>query len=164
MYTVSGKVLNDVGVPRMPRLTASLWIGAEPERVFAVCQEPPVSLLPRGGPRLRVLDEPGAVGSRYRWEFRRLGLGGRLDSVVTESVPGRRLAFRALAGWEMEAAVTLRPENGGTRLLFSMRYRLPFPFRWLVPGGLVRLGLWHALHQVKHCSEQQLPEGSLSPS
>ncbi|MFZ5827337.1 MAG: SRPBCC family protein [Bacillota bacterium] len=148
----------------MPRLTASLWIDAAPERVFAICQAPSIPLLPPGGPRLVVLDEPGVVGSRYRWEFRRLGLNGRLDSVVTESQPGTKLAFRGTAGWEMEADLALMRENGGTRLLFRMQYRFPFPFRWLLPGGLLRLGVWHALNQVKTLAEEPMPVRAFSPS
>ncbi|MFZ5814916.1 MAG: SRPBCC family protein [Bacillota bacterium] len=146
----------------MPRLAASLWIDAEPERVFCICQAPPVALLPLGGPRLIVLDRPGAVGSRYRWEFWRAGLHGRLDSVVTESEAGRRLAFRGESGWEMEADLTLVPEKGGTRLLFRMQYRFRFPFRWLLPGALIRLGVWHALQQVKAVAERPEPSGALT--
>lgn len=148
----------------MPRLTASLWIEADPARVFETCQAPPVPLLPRGGPRLVVLDQPGAVGSCYRWEYRRFGLQRRFDSLVTESVPGRRITFRSNAGWESEAELTLMPEQGGTRLLFRMQYRFPIPFRWLLPGGLIRLGVWHALHQVKAVAESPLPAEALSPS
>lgn len=148
----------------MPRLTASLRIEADPMRVFEVCKAPAVPLLPTGGPRLVVLDEPGAVGSRYRWEFRRWGVLGRLESAVTRSEPGRQLSFRGQAGWEMEADLLLTPQEGGTRLLFRMQYRLPFPFRWLVPGGLIRLGVWHALHKVKAEAERPLPAGALTPS
>lgn len=148
----------------MPRLTASLWIDADPMRVFEICQAPPVPLLPRGGPRLAVLDEPGAVGCCYRWVFRRMGLQGRLDSVITKSVPGRSLTFRGRSGWEMESELLLTPENDGTRLLVRMRYRFPFPFRWLLPSGLIRLGAWHALHQVKDTAERPMPAGALTPS
>lgn len=148
----------------MPRLTASLWIAAEPERVFDTCQAPPVPLLPRGAPRLVILGEPGVVGSRYRWEFRRFGLQGRLDCVVIDSDPGARMAFRGQGNWVTEGGITLIPEKGGTRLLVQMEYRFPHPYRWLVPGGLIRLGVWHALHQIKAESERPMPAEALSPS
>lgn len=146
----------------MPRLAASLWINTDPLRVFETCQAPAGPLLPKGGPRLVVLGQPGAVGSRYRWEFRRWGLFGRLDSAVTEAEPGRRLLFRGQSGWQMEAELSLTPEDGGTRLVFRMQYRFPFPFRWLVPGGLIRLGAWHALHKIRAEAEEPLPAGRLS--
>lgn len=148
----------------MPRLTASLWIDAEPGRVFETCQAPPEPLLPRGGPRLVILDQPGMVGSRYRWEFRRMGLHGRFDSAVTESIPGNRLAFQGKAGWDMETDLTITPENGGARLLVRMQYRFPFPYRWILPGGLIRLGVWHALQQVKAAAEKPLQAEALTPS
>lgn len=137
----------------MPRLTATTWIDADPMRVFDICQAPPVPLLPRGGARLVVLDEPGVLGSRYRWEARRFGLHGRFDSVVTESIRGERLAFRSQPGWELEADLTFTPEKDGTRLIFRVQYRFPVPFRWLLPGGLIRLGVWHALRQIKESAE-----------
>lgn len=146
----------------MPRVTTSLWIDADPIRVYDVCQAPPDPLLPPGGPRLIVLDQPGEVGSRYRWEFRRLALHSRVDSRVTVAVPGSRLALQGTAGWEMEADLTLEPERGGTRLLFRMQYRFPFPLKWLLPGGLIRLGIWHALRRVKAVAEESLPEEALT--
>ncbi len=138
----------------MPRLNASLWIDAAPDQVYKTCQAPPAPLLPSGGPRLVIPDPPGLPGSRYLWEFRRLGLSGRLECILTDAEPGRLLRFRGHDGWHMEADLTLQPEKGGTRLHFCMQYRFPVPLRWVVPGGLIRLGVWHGLHQVKVLTEQ----------
>lgn len=140
----------------MVRVAASIWVEASPEVVFTMIAEPTGPLLPQGGPRLAILDMPGAVGSRYQWGFHRLGLQFRLESEVTESRFGERLAFRGLAGWRMEAEVDILPESGGTRLIYHMRYRFPAPLRWLIPGPLIRLGIWHGLHKVKALAEESV--------
>lgn len=140
----------------MARIAGSIWVEASPEVVFRTIAEPVAPLLPKGGPRLAILDTPGAVGSRYRWEFHRLGFHFRLDSEVTESRFGERLAFRSLIGWEMEAETDLQAERGGTRLTYRMRYRFPAPLRWLIPGPLIRLGVWHGLHKIKAMAEESV--------
>jgi len=142
----------------MPRLNASLWINAAPEKVFRACQAPSAPLLPTGGPRLVIPDQPGKVGARYRWEFKRLGMSGQVDGVLTEVEPGRLLRFRSHSGWRMEADLLTEPENGGTRLTFHMKYRFGVPWRWIVPGDLIRLGVWYGLHQVKALTEKAPPK------
>lgn len=137
----------------MARMTAGIWVNAPPEVVFRIIQAPPRPLLPFGAPRLTVLN-PGAINALYRWEFRRLGFIFRLDSRVTESVPARRLAFRGTVGWEMEAQANIIPEGEGARISFQMGYRFPTPLRWLIPGALIRLGVWHGMNQVKAMSEE----------
>lgn len=138
----------------MARIAASIWVEATPAVVFGIIADPAGPLLPQGGPRLVIMEEPGAIGSRYRWEFHRLGIHFRLDSEVTESHFAERLAFRGLPGWEMEAEADLLPADGGTRLIYRMRYRFPAPLRWLIPGPLIRLGVWHGLHKVKAMAEE----------
>lgn len=138
----------------MTRLTAGIWIDAPPASAFRVVEEPPGLLLPADGPRLLLLGPDRGPGARYRWEFQRLGINFHADCQVTEYRPGERLAFRGTSGWSMEAQVDLTPEAGGTRLLFQMRYRFDAPARWLLPGGLIRLGVWHALREVKAMTEQ----------
>jgi|GEM_PF-1169547 len=146
----------------MPRLAASLWIAAPPEMVFRVVEAPDRPLLPSGGPRLLVLDPPGQAGARYRWEFRRLGLAFRLESAVTEYEPGRRICFRSTAGWDAEALVDLVPEGEGCRLSLHMRYQFPVPLRLLIPGVLIRLGVWHGMNQVKAMAERSAPAAKAS--
>jgi hypothetical protein len=146
----------------MTRMAAGIWIDASPDRVLQVVGAPPGPLLPEGGPHLVLDGPPGQAGTRYRWEFQRLGLNFRVDSKLTECRPGQRLAFRGTAGWEMEAQVDCEPEAGGTRLLFRMRFRFGAPARWLIPGALTRLGVWHALRRVKAMTEAGGPVGAVS--
>lgn len=146
----------------MAHLAASIWVSTPPEVVFHVMEAPQEQLLPSGAPRLAVLDSPGRAGARYRWEFRRWGLGFRLDSAVSEYHPPQRMALKSIAGWQMDACADLVPEAGGTRLNFRMNYRFPAPLRWLVPGPLIRVAVWHALRQIKSLSENALPVRALS--
>ncbi len=140
----------------MPRLTASITVAAPPEVLFQVIESPSLPLLPLGGPRLTRLSPAGGVGARYRWQFRLLGLGFSADSIVTEYRPGRYIAYRGTSGWNMEAAAELTPVFGGTRLEFRIRYRFPVPVRWLVPGTLIRRGIYLALNRVKEIAESSL--------
>lgn len=144
-----------MGVCQMPRLTASMWIDASPEQVFAICEAPPGPLLPPEGPKLILPDKPGLVGSNYCWELRRWGYQHRFGGVVTECDPGRRLAMRSDEGWKMEAELCTSPEKSGTRLFFRVNYRFPAPIRWVIPTELIRRGVWHGLHQVKVASEKR---------
>lgn len=114
---------------------------------------PPNPLIPPDGPSLQVVDLPGDVGCRYRWEFRRLGLPGHMEGVLTERIPGERLVFQSTRGWRMKVEVTLRPEQGGTLLLCHLQYHFPPPWRWMVPGPLIRLGAWKALQRIKEIAE-----------
>lgn len=140
----------------MPRLTASITAAAPPEAVFGVIESPDGPLLPEGGPRLIKLGTVTGVGAQYRWQFRLLGLTFSADSVVTEYRPGQRIAYRGTTGWTMECVVDLVPAEGGTRLEFRMRYRFPAPVRWLVPGTLIRRGIFLALNRVKEIAEASI--------
>lgn len=137
----------------MPRFFAGLEIPAPPEVVFRCVERPPRPLLPMGAPRLIRLGLTVGEGALYRWEFRRLGLAFRLDCLVETYDPPGWIRFRGLSGWEMEADVRVEPAPGGSRLRFEMRYRFPRPLRWLVPGPLVRLGIWYALRSLRESAE-----------
>lgn len=141
------------GVSLVPRVTASILVEAPPEVVFRTVETPPLPLLPTGGPRLVRPDGATGPGAVYRWEFKRLGLGFRADSVITDYLPGEVIAFVGTRGWDMRAEARLQPESGGTRLLFQMHYQFGLPVRWFVPGALIRLGIWHAMRQVKDMAE-----------
>lgn len=140
----------------MPRLTASVTIAAPPEAVFSVLESPGSPVMPQGGPRLVRLSPAPGVGAAFRWEYRRLGMTFAADSVVTEYRPERLMAYRGTRGWEMEAGVELHPVPAGTRLEFRIRYRFPAPLRWILPGPLIRLGIWHGLRWIKEAAEASL--------
>jgi uncharacterized protein YndB with AHSA1/START domain len=69
--------------------------------------------------------------------------------VVTEWVEPERFAYRAVSGWEMEAVNALAPEDGGTRIAFTLRYRLPDVWGGLIPRPLVRLAFANLRRRVE---------------
>jgi hypothetical protein len=137
------------------RLSASIWVAAPPEVTFRMVEAPTAPLLPVGGPLLVRLEPYEGMGAVYRWEYQRMRLRFRADSVVTEHRSPERLTFRGTGGWQMDATVSLRPELGGTRVDFQMRYRFPFPLNLLIPGPLIRMGVWYGMRQVKALSEER---------
>ena len=86
-----------------------------------------------------------------------LGLTFRFDEVVTEWIEPERFAYRAISGWEMEAVNTLAPKDGSTRISFTLRYRFPGVWRWLIPRPLVRLGLRLAFANLRRRVETKNP-------
>lgn len=138
----------------MTRLSASIWVAAPPEVTFRMVEAPTAPLLPLGGPLLIRLEPYEGMGARYRWEYQRMRLRFRADSVVTEYHVPERIAFRGTDGWQMDATVSLRPELDGTKVDFQMRYSFPFPLNWLIPGPLIRMGVWYGMQQIKALSEE----------
>lgn len=78
--------------------------------------------------------------------------------MVAEWVENERIAYRALSGWEMKAEAALRPERGGTRFQFTLRYRLPVLWK-LTPHWLMELGCRQGLTNLKKMIEAS-PEGA----
>lgn len=115
-------------------------------------------LLPQGAPLFHRLTGRGEVGSIYRFQFRRLGLRFRADAAVIE-LNRTRIVYQGLSGWRMRAQVDLEPTPTGTLLRFQMQYRFPWPLRWLVPGPLVRLGIWHAVVRFQRMVETTAVKG-----
>lgn len=136
----------------MPRLAVSIRLGARLADVHRMVLDPAEPLLPQGAPLFQRVSGHGEVGSVYRFQFRRLGLRFRADAAVTEVGP-TRITYRGQSGWQMNAQIDLEPVPTGTQLRFQMQYRFPWPLRWLVPGPLVRLGVWHAVSRFQQMVE-----------
>jgi hypothetical protein len=136
----------------MPRLAVSIKLGARLDEVHRMVLNPSEPLLPKGAPLFHRLSGQGELGSVYRFQFRRLGLRFRVDAAITELTP-TRIAYQGRSGWQMTAQVDLEPMDQGTRLRFQMQYRFPWPLRWLIPGPLVRLGVWQAVARFQQMVE-----------
>jgi len=67
------------------------------------------------------------------------------------------MSFRGTAGWTADVTLTLEPEaDGTTKVIFRMGYDFPPPVRWLLPGPLIRAGIWYGLTRLKEmCEEPQ---------
>ena len=111
-------------------------VNAPRERVFAAVADPRKPFLTSNPiTRLEVVGERTAgVGTIYRWTFTLpFGLRFQFAEVVTEWIEPERLAYRSISGWEMEALATFTAEEEGTREAFTLRYRLPGLWGWLIP-------------------------------
>ena len=141
----------------MKEVTVTVHVGAPPEVVFSAIADPRKPFLTSNPfTSMTVVGERTAgVGTMHRWTFKLpLGLTFRFDEVVTEWVEPERFAYWAVSGWEMEVVNTLAPENGDTRITFTLRYRLPGIWGWLVPRPLVRLGLRLAFANLRRRVEE----------
>ena len=123
----------------MPSASRTVTIGRPPGDVFAFLADGLTATRWRPGVLDIALVSGQGVGAVYRQGVR--GPGGRrvaADYEVTAFEPGRRLAFRAIAGpVRPTGAYTLEPASDGTRLTFSLEASLSFPMS-LFMGGAVQ--------------------------
>src|SRR5829696_2459050 len=127
------------------------WAIADPRKPFLTSN--PFTTMTIAG------DQTSGVGTVYRWTFELpFGPTFRIDEVVTEWVEPERFAYRAVSGWEMEAVYALAPEDGGTRITFTLRYRFPGVWGRLIPRPLVRLGLRLAFANLRKRVEPEEPD------
>lgn len=136
----------------MKEVTVVAHINSPCVRVFSSIVDPRKSFLTNNPvTQMEVAGEQTAgTGTIYRWMFTLpLGLTFKFDEVVTEWIEPERLAYCAISGWEMEALAVLMPDNGGTQETFTLRYRTPGFWNWLMPRWLVRLGIQRALANIQ---------------
>jgi len=123
----------------MPSASRSITIRRSPDDVFAFVADGTTAPQWRPGVMDIALVSGTAVGARYRQGVK--GPGGRrvdADYEVTEFEPGRRLAFRAVAGpVRPTGAYELEAVPDGTQLTFSLAADLGFP-KSLLMGGAVQ--------------------------
>jgi uncharacterized membrane protein len=84
-----------------------------------------------------ISEQRSGVGTRTRWFYTYNRKPLAWDDVVTEWEPEKKIAWETSSGWEMKDSFTLEPADGGTRLIYEMKYHLPYgPIGWLY-GKLV---------------------------
>ena len=127
------------------RVQVSTDITASPERVWAVIVEPGKAFLTSNSVTRMELgsSQTAGVGTSYRWSFGLPFAGPRLEfvEVVTEWDEARKIVYEAVTGWTMRAVGELQPTPFGTRYLFTLEYRLRWPWSRLVPHWLELLGV-----------------------
>ncbi len=141
-----------IGRRKMAAVVVTTFVNAPRERVFAAVTDPRKPFLTSNSiTRMETASEQTAgVGTIYRWTFALpFGLHFKFDEVVTEWIEPERLAYRAVSGWEMEALAVFTPEDGGTRETFTLCFRAPGLWNWLIPKWLVRLGIRRALANIQ---------------
>jgi uncharacterized protein YndB with AHSA1/START domain len=142
---------------QLRRVQACTGIAATPRQVWAAITEPRKAFL-TSNPIARMelgSGQNAGVGTIYRWSFGLPFGGPRLafDEIVTEWEAERRIAYRATTGWEMRTIGELHPIPSGTRDVFTIEYRLPWPWNLLVPRWLEVLGVRLALASLKRRAE-----------
>lgn len=126
----------------MGRLSRSVRIDSPPARVWRIIEKhlehPEVPPLEPGSVPIQesrgeaLSEQRSGVGTKTRWLYAYKGKPFAWDDVVTEWEPEKRVAWKAISGWEMQDSFTLQPENDGTLLVYDMDYRLPYgPLGWL---------------------------------
>ena len=128
----------------MPWIREQVYIRATPEEVYAV-----------------IADVENYHRYSSRWQVRLLGLPLHWDADVISATPGRRFAWRSLSGLENRGEFRLAQVANGTRVNFSMEYRLPFTLLNLLANGLesplVSLFRYQLLNNVKRRLETKRP-------
>lgn len=148
----------------MKEVIATRYVNAPPAHIFDVVADPHKTFL-TSNPFVRmdiVGERSQGTGTVYRWTFTfPLGIRFGFDEEVMEWVRPERFTYRAISSWEMEATTALAPENGGTRVTFTLHYTLPGPWGLLVPEWLERLGTGRAVGNIKRFAEAQAPTSAL---
>jgi hypothetical protein len=85
------------------------------------------SVNPPGMTMEAVYESPAVVGNSYEWTFKMLGLPRKGVTVVTEYVPGERVASRSFGAWEGTSTWTVEPEDGGAKATVHVAIRLGVP-------------------------------------
>lgn len=143
---------------RLRRVQARVEIAARPQQVFAIIVDPCKPFI-TSNPFVRMelgSDQMAGVGTIYRWSYG-LPRGPRLgfEEVVTEWEEGRKMAYRAISGWDMHATGELAPTAGGTAYTFTLEYRPPRPWDFLIPHWLETLIIRGVLTNVKRHAEAE---------
>jgi hypothetical protein len=97
----------------------------EPERVTSFLFDSSVN--PPGMTTEAVYETPAVVGNSYEWTFKMLGIPRKGVTVITEYVPGERVASRSFGAWEGTSTWTVEPEDGGSKATVQVEFRLPVP-------------------------------------
>jgi len=107
------------------RATKTMHADVEPERVTSFLVDS--SANPPGMTTEAVYESPDVVGNSYEWSYKMLGLPRKGVTVVTEYVPGERIASRSFGAMEGTVTWTVEPEEGGSKATVHVETRFPVP-------------------------------------
>lgn len=158
--TVLQNLVTTCGRPAEVRreVSTSIYVDAPSAVVFETVTDPAKPFLTANPvTEMTVVgDQTRGAGTVYRWTFRApVGPALTFDEVVTEWVKDERVTYRAISGWEMKAETVVTPEAGGTRVTFTLRYRLPRVLNWVLPRWLDRRGVNRAVRNIRRHAEAQ---------
>lgn len=135
------------------RATKTVHVEAKPEQVFSFFLDSTAT--PKGMTMEVVHETPDVVGTSYEWTFRMFGLPRKGVTVVTDYVPGKRIAFQNFGAMEGTQAATVEPENGGSKVTNEMDSRLAIPIIGRFMDPMLRRGwnknlAWGKREMEKH--------------
>jgi uncharacterized membrane protein len=113
----------------MIKVNKSIVINAPVEKVFAYMRDASSNLewLPGVMEITDIRDEPGQVGSRFRWAYKMAGLRFEGETTLVEYAENQRMVTEGkgaiLSRWQFD--YTRVPE--GTRLDLGVEYTVPAP-------------------------------------
>lgn len=97
-------------------------INATPEEVFEViCR---IDDFPKYTNLIKDVKEIEA--GKFRWVAKFGSFGFKWDSIITELVEGKRVAWASISGIKNSGSFNLEPTEKGTKVTFLMEYLLPF--------------------------------------
>lgn len=137
---------------RRMELLFDRMIAAPPEVVWPLLTDPARmsewSEAPIGSLSLGAGGRPDAAGATRSVNARAFGLSMMIEEAILEADRPRRFVYRVMRGAgirDHEGVITLRPEAGGTRLVWRVRLR-GVVWGWdKIVGALVRRGLGRSL-------------------
>ena len=110
----------------MMRATKTMHVEVKPDRVLSFLIDS--SVHPPGMTVEAVYESPAVLGNSYEWNAKMFGMRRKGVMVVTDYVPGERLAFRNFSGaFEGSSTWIVEPENGGSKATAQAEARLAVP-------------------------------------
>ena len=114
----------------MGKFSKSIEIEASPEKVFAfILDTEKINELNKGIMEMEQTSKgPVGVGSTSHWVGTAGGTQQEFDMEITEFVKNKKIASRVIGASKLKGSFsyTLEPTAKGTKLTFSMDYKLPY--------------------------------------
>ena len=138
------------------RATKVTHIDSKPKDVFSFFLDSTAT--PRGMTMEVVHESPDVVGTSYEWTVKMLGVPRKGVTVITDYVPGKKLVYRNFGAMEGTQAVTVEPENGGSKVTHDMDSQLAVPLIGRFFDPVLRWG-WQKNMAWATREMEKLPKG-----
>ena len=111
----------------MPKVTASVTINTQPEKVYDYAASPTNGpmFLPNLNENTNISASQTQVGQSWDWRFNMAGVDLKGSSEVTEVDRPNKWSLRTTGGAESQWTYTFTPENGGTHIALEVEYQIP---------------------------------------
>ena len=111
----------------MPKLTSSISINAQPEKVYDYAASPKNGpmFLPNLNENTNISNDQTQVGQSWDWRFNMAGVDLKGHSEVTEADRPNKWSLKTTGGAESQWIYTFTSENGGTHIVLDVEYQVP---------------------------------------